>query len=179
MKTDKRLSALLAKSLSRSLKQTETNAEVVREAKARVARKPKHVRERVARMTKTTRRKEARVAKVAKEAKVRREAPANGLRSTSQKDGDPSILALKKKANALLQEQESALTASLTQMCHASDRGATWTALEMRPQLSVTSQPFKRSGRRRSLSLCAGAKSSAQDVKLRKRTITLMVSDSS
>jgi len=191
MKTEERLSVLLAKSLSRILMKKETSmraslAVMKRTANARKtreeARKPKHVRERVARMAETvtktrTRRKEAKVAK------VRRKAPANGLKSSSQKDGDPLILALKKKVNAQQQEQESARTASLTQVCHVSDRSATWTALERRPQSSVTSQPLKRSGRRRSLSQCAGATSSAQDVKLRKKTMTklmtLKVSDSS
>jgi len=191
MKTEERLSVLLAK---RFLMQMETSLRVSlammkRTANARKtrekARKLKHVRERVARMAATmtkmtTRRKKA---KEAKEAEVRRKAPANGLRSSSQKDGDPLILALKKKVNAQQQEQESARTASLTQVCHVSDRSATWTALERRPQSSVTSQPLKRSGRRRSLSQCAGATSSAQDVKLRKKTMTklmtLKVSDSS
>jgi len=196
MKTEERLSVLLAKSLSRILMKKETsmraslatmaNARKIREVRmVGIARKPKHVRERVARMAATmtkmtTRRKKA---KEAKEAEVRRKAPANGLRSSSQKDGDPLILALKKKVNAQQQEQESARTASLTQVCHVSDRSATWTALERRPQSSVTSQPLKRSGRRRSLSQCAGATSSAQDVKLRKKTMTklmtLKVSDSS
>jgi len=117
-------------------------------------------------------------ARQAKARKTRKRANANGLSSKSQEDGDPGTAALSTTKARRQQEQDSVPTASLTQRRTAGDRSATWMALETRIRSFVTSLPL-RPGRRRQLSRCAGKTRRSQDVKLRRKTMTLMVSDSS